>query len=137
MDYLQYRTFDISLIDTSKSFSFKPYYRWITFNTKDITKKHPQVLRLIVLNLIIDGLPSILTNLVGEKVFNNTLGFKPYYRWITFNTDYYINRADKAVRCCFKPYYRWITFNTFVGIGNEVINEAVLNLIIDGLPSIL
>ena len=38
--------------------SFKPYYKWITFNTKEI----PKILKTIkeeVLNLIINGLPSI------------------------------------------------------------------------------
>ena len=37
----------------------------------------------------------------------------------------------------FKPCYKWITFNT----GSEIIKEAdtllVLNLVINGLPSIL
>ena len=38
-------------------------------------------------------------------------GFKPYYKWITFNT----NVSEKVVRIMrpsFKPYYKWITFNT-------------------------
>ena len=32
MDYLQYRRLDI-LKDDDMSYSFKPYYKWITFNT--------------------------------------------------------------------------------------------------------
>ena len=38
----------------------------------------------------------------------------------------------------FKPYYKWITFNTS-GFKHQVIKGAggVLNLIINGLPSIL
>ena len=61
-----------------------------------------------VLNLIINGLPSILF----EQQFGQTEydSFKPYYKWITFNT---IKRSDL-----------------------NVIIKRVLNLIINGLPSI-
>ena len=40
---------------------------------------------VIVLNLIINGLPSILgaAYYVGKK---QGASFKPYYKWITFNT---------------------------------------------------
>ena len=38
-----------------------------------------------VLNLIINGLPSILQYSSTFDVGNNA-GFKPYYKWITFNT---------------------------------------------------
>ena len=38
---------------------------------------------------------------------------------------------------CFKPYYKWITFNTIVGLLKDVSSASVLNLIINGLPSIL
>ena len=65
--------------------SFKPYYKWITFNTQ---------------------------NLLGRSI-DMTKCFKPYYKWITFNTD------DSAFGDMgsddfgsFKPYYKWITFNT-------------------------
>ena len=39
----------------------------------------------VVLNLIINGLPSILNNynFLENKVNER---FKPYYKWITFNT---------------------------------------------------
>ena len=36
----------------------------------------------------------------------------------------------------FKPYYKWITFNTIVGLLKDVSSASVLNLIINGLPSI-
>ena len=38
-------------------------------------------------------------------------GFKPYYKWNTFNTSIEIGRflIDNP---CFKPYYKWNTFNT-------------------------
>ena len=40
---------------------------------------------VVVLNLVINGLPSIL---LFEVCDNNlqTFGFKPCYKWITFNT---------------------------------------------------
>ena len=38
----------------------------------------------------------------------------------------------------FKPYYKWITFNTYVDVDTwKYDNYEVLNLIINGLPSIL
>ena len=66
---------------------FKPYYKWITFNTLSI-------------------LAYLLTILFC---------FKPYYKWITFNTwldgEYlYLDASG------FKPYYKWITFNTLEAI---------------------
>ena len=61
-----------------------------------------------VLNLIINGLPSIRS-------------FFPNHNIISFG---------------FKPYYKWITFNTVIKVKNEK-TVKVLNLIINGLPSIL
>ena len=38
---------------------------------------------------------------------------------------------------CFKPCYKWITFNTAIGDASPVIPIiGVLNLVINGLPSI-
>ena len=45
-----------------------------------------------VLNLIINGLPSIP---VGHDVDTSYVGFKPYYKWITFNT-YEFLRSHKS-----------------------------------------
>ena len=56
MDYLQYPGLR-NVLKKYISKSFKPYYKWITFNT-------PSEVFFI-------------------KPF---LGFKPYYKWITFNT---------------------------------------------------
>ena len=42
------------------------------------------------------------------------LSFKPYYKWITFNTVFLIRGAAKAGKARFKPYYKWITFNTVI-----------------------
>ena len=111
---------------------FKPYYKWITFNTisvaSNILAYKSTVLNLIinglpsiqyffediygydeVLNLIINGLPSI------HKLFSiilciSLISFKPYYKWITFNTFGHLLRKMQLL--CFKPYYKWITFNT-------------------------
>ena len=61
--------------------------------------------------------------------------FKPYYKWITFNTKK--SFAISALALCFKPYYKWITFNTVNETTEKAIKELeVLNLIINGLPSI-
>ena len=52
----------------------------------------------------------------------------------------YIKMAIKPKeRLCdfgFKPYYKWITFNTAGEVIREYESEGVLNLIINGLPSI-
>ena len=36
----------------------------------------------------------------------------------------------------FKPYYKWNTFNTAVKEDKELLVKRVLNLIINGIPSI-
>ena len=87
--------------------SFKPYYKWITFNTWSFIYASRNR-KNSVLNLIINGLPSI-QNLGGSKYGKKSRSFKPYYKWITFNTKLAIFPA-----------------NSF----------KVLNLIINGLPSI-
>ena len=56
MDYLQYQTHRDLL--GSLALSFKPYYKWITFNTK-LKSTKLNLKFFIVLNLIINGLPSI------------------------------------------------------------------------------
>ena len=55
MDYLQYTKYCCGI--KSCRICFKPYYKWITFNTWDKEVKENQ--GYIVLNLIINGLPSI------------------------------------------------------------------------------
>ena len=37
----------------------------------------------------------------------------------------------------FKPCYKWITFNTIIGDAEGYTKDDVLNLVINGLPSIL
>ena len=65
---------------------------------------------MLVLNLIINGLPSILMNFLDP--ISLFVGFKPYYKWITFNTNVIASNTDIAL------------------------SQTVLNLIINGLPSI-
>ena len=39
------------------------------------------------------------------------MGFKPYYKWITFNILVSGAIARGYLAVSFKPYYKWITFN--------------------------
>ena len=65
------------------------------------------------------------------------LGFKPYYKWIIFNTLYF-SKSNFSLSESFKPYYKWIIFNTPCIEAKRYKWEArVLNLIINGLSSIL
>ena len=62
--------------------------------------------------------------------------FKPYYKWNTFNTEKGLNKKAYISHVCFKPYYKWNTFNTE---GYHIplnLTNLVLNLIINGIPSI-
>ena len=66
MDYLQYSAEEMESI--VKERSFKPYYKWITFNTMQSYKLISWIIRT-VLNLIINGLPSILDLIEGVPVY--------------------------------------------------------------------
>ena len=66
--------------------SFKPCYKWITFNT-----------------------------IIDDMSIRELEGFKPCYKWITFNTRTTIYTLRTLVLCSFKPCYKWITFNTYEG----------------------
>ena len=48
--------------------------------------KNKKLVKVPVLNLIINGLPSIHKEKVDELKRIMNQGFKPYYKWITFNT---------------------------------------------------
>ena len=63
----------------------------------------------IVLNLIINGIPSIQVLKISYIYYH--LSFKPYYKWNTFNTAV-IGTDYKNDNGGFKPYYKWNTFNT-------------------------
>ena len=64
--------------------------------------------------------------------------FKPCYKWITFNTKKWTETENGCVEfISFKPCYKWITFNTTILKYKDRANlSAVLNLVINGLPSI-
>ena len=70
---------------------------------------------ICVLNLIINGLPSILHKWKNRTPERTLISFKPYYKWITFNTLVLIITERKKEQS-FKPYYKWITFNTNRGM---------------------
>ena len=59
MDYLQY-CFPILVDDQGREISFKPCYKWITFNTA-FNISAADASSNEVLNLVINGLPSILS----------------------------------------------------------------------------
>ena len=65
---------------------------------------------LLVLNLVINGWPSIL---LGALMVSAQLGLG------------------------FKPCYKWMTFNTQSANKNTLPQQKVLNLVINGWPSIL
>ena len=85
-----------------------------------------------VLNLIINGIPSI--HQLWYPTIYGCYGFKPYYKWNTFNT--YSPGSVSTIAFSFKPYYKWNTFNTKTH-ENNILSQEVLNLIINGIPSIL
>ena len=49
-----------------------------------VTAAEYEAYNTVVLNLIINGLPSIHFNV--DNLEGLYLSFKPYYKWITFNT---------------------------------------------------
>ena len=104
MEYLQYCKKNI---DKNKYlFSFKPYYKWNTFNT-----------------------------FIPIFIHFTNWSFKPYYKWNTFNTNVeFIIKGDYSNG--FKPYYKWNTFNTTWEESEPHNTGKVLNLIINGIPSI-
>ena len=142
------------------NFSFKPCYKWITFNTKSdlflafliyvvlnlVINGLPSILQytvevstssdVLVLNLVINGLPSILYFLKHQDKFF-LKGFKPCYKWITFNTKGGVSTyGGGGGGGGFKPCYKWITFNTRSYNRRKQEGNTVLNLVINGLPSI-
>ena len=87
--------------------SFKPYYKWTAFNT-------------------------LLSAMF--KVY--LISFKPYYKWNTFNTSY-MWLGFQLQLISFKPCYKWNTFNTEFNKSVLDVMIEVLNLVINGMPSIL
>ena len=50
--------------------------------------------------------------------------FKPYYKWITFNTLVNNSRKRRMINMSFKPYYKWITFNTVYKLIHRIFNNS-------------
>ena len=50
--------------------------------------------------------------------------------------QYLMLNTHEFDRSGFKPYYKWNTFNTEIESIQDKIKVAVLNLIINGIPSI-
>ena len=88
----------------------------------------------VVLNLVINGLPSIRKRRWDRSWWRWT-GFKPCYKWTTFNT---LAAVAVGAGCyySFKPCYKWTTFNTIANLACASSVAKVLNLVINGLPSI-
>ena len=80
MEYLQYRCG--YHYGYPRGLCFKPYYKWNTFNTMR-KERIEKVMK--VLNLIINGIPSIHRELRVSIFWE--ISFKPYYKWNTFNTQ--------------------------------------------------
>ena len=87
--------------------SFKPCYKWMTFNTMEWVELRFYI--YTVLNLVINGWPSIHKKyyMLNEPI----VSFKPRYKWMTFNTGQETVEVDRS-QYSFKPRYKWMTFNT-------------------------
>ena len=89
-----------------------------------------------VLNLVINGLPSILTRPNTFWWYGARCRFKPCYKWITFNTVALCFKLDK------RPEVLNLVINGLPSILKRILKPfkrysiKVLNLVINGLPSI-
>ena len=104
MDDLQY-TVILNYLGGIELWSFKPCYKWMTFNT--------------------------LLNTLSENKFG-LVCFKPCYKWMTFNTDQQFHIYQAFFYFCFKPCYKWMTFNTNEQVAELRDKWEVLNLVING-----
>ena len=114
-------------------FGFKPCYKWITFNTGG---KGNSVGTLLegVLNLVINGLPSILK--AGKSMAGEAFRFKPCYKWITFNTPISSSIIDQCFTKVLNLVINGLPSIPMFGLGLPLDLSRVLNLVINGLPSI-
>ena len=88
-------------------------YLQYTVFSDDVLSSHSGVL-----NLVINGIPSILKRIFNHNG-NRFESFKPCYKWNTFNTNKQVCQQKKYF-VCFKPCYKWNTFNTNLGIPLEI-----------------
>ena len=99
------------------------YYSSIPTFTKNVFQ---------VLNLVINGIPSILW--LGRRTKYFSESFKPCYKWNTFNTQFYKKDLQKIIE----------VLNLVINGIPSILNStepntsiiAVLNLVINGIPSI-
>ena len=88
----------------------------------------------IVLNLIINGIPSILLlDTIVQQVLLVVLNLIINGIPSILIGVWLIYEKTR----CFKPYYKWNTFNTIILFKVSLCSIPVLNLIINGIPSIL
>ena len=80
---MTFNTNGYSLQPLNTELCFKPCYKWMTFNTLHCYVMRPLFVA-IVLNLVINGWPSIL-NFKNRYSYHQEC-FKPCYKWMTFNT---------------------------------------------------
>ena len=131
MEYLQYFEGFVDGSSATAS-SFKPCYKWNTFNT--LKHSHMRMMVFFVLNLVISGIPSIQSK-NGRNSWEYR-SFKPCYKWNTFNTKDLQEEIQKVLDS-FKPCYKWNTFNTSKQQSKSIrLGRKVLNLVISGIPSI-
>ena len=115
-----------------KDWSFKPYYKWNTFNTHKSIKFYISI--SIVLNLIINGIPSIHKKDIGckkvEGVLNLIINGIPSIplRGTIENLDVLSVVLNLIINGI--PSIRAITSS------GGLYTLGVLNLIINGIPSI-
>ena len=67
---------------------------------------------LRVLNLVINGIPSIHIPRTSKSINLLLNSFKPCYKWNTFNTNIAAVTVLEPNLWGFKPCYKWNTFNT-------------------------
>ena len=97
---------DLATEKTVEDDCFKPCYKWNTFNTR----RRPwwQTRQRCVLNLVISGIPSILCNTVNNifiaLVLNLVISGIPSILVVEF--------VNGVKNFSFKPCYKWNTFNT-------------------------
>ena len=90
MEYLQYQNLKV-FRKLVKETSFKPCYKWNTFNTYRIERRTKSFYN--VLNLVINGIPSIQLEIPFQDAIQES--FKPCYKWNTFNTE--VTKPDGTV----------------------------------------
>ena len=101
----------MELSTKSMNMSFKPCYKWNTFNTRnnstieyrDLYDSFKPCSKWNTFNTFF---------LYSQQIVSES--FKPCYKWNTFNTLEKLDGSNKEI-IRFKPCYKWNTFNTRKG----------------------